>query len=220
MRPEILEHKILQAFKLHVPEPAVNYCFNLWKQNKFTFKIRKPRLSKAGDYTYIPTKKLHVITINSNLNPYNFLITYIHEVAHLVAFEKYGRKIMPHGKEWKLTFIDLMQPVLNTLIFPDDVLRVALQHFKSPKASTSGDPQLVRVLSRYNSNMQLKNYMILEDIPPGSTFTFRSKRYRKLEKRRTRIVCADAQTGKKYLISKAAMVEPLLCEGKNKQQQA
>jgi SprT protein len=203
---EVVQYKVLQAFKLHVPAPAVNYCFSLWQQYLFTFKIRNPRLSKAGDYTFIPAKKLHVITINSNLNPYNFLITFIHEVAHLVAFEKYGRRIMPHGKEWKLTFIVLMQPMLNNNILPDDILKVALKHFKNPKASTSGDPELVRILSRYN-NLQSKNSVMLEDIPPGSIFTFRSKKYKKLEKRRTRIVCADSQTGRKFLISKAAIVE-------------
>lgn len=210
MRPEIIEYRILQAFKLHVPDTAVNYCFNLWKQYKFTFKIRNPRLSKAGDYTYIPSKKLHVITVNSNLNPYNFLITYVHEVAHLVAFEQYSRKIKPHGQEWKFTFITLMQPMLNPSIFPDDILKVALKHFKNPKASTSGDPELVRVLSRYNNNLQSVNSIMLEDIPIGSIFTFRSKKYQKLEKRRTRIVCADSQTGKKFLISKAAIVEQQL----------
>lgn len=207
MISENVQYKILQAFKLHVPEPAVNYCFNLWKQYKFTFKIRKPRLSKAGDYTYIPSKKLHIITVNSNLNPYNFLITYIHEVAHFVAFEKYGRKIMPHGKEWKLSFSTLMQPMLNNNILPDDILKVALRHFKNPKASTSGDPELVRVLSRYN-NSQSKNLIMLEDVPSGSIFTFRSKIYQKLEKKRTRIICADSKTGRKFLISKAAIVEP------------
>lgn len=207
MISENVQYKILQAFKLHVPEPAVNYCFNLWKQYIFTFKIRKPRLSKAGDYTYIPSKKLHIITVNSNLNPYNFLITYIHEVAHLIAFEKYGRKIMPHGKEWKLSFSTLMQPMLNNNILPDDILKVALRHFKNPKASTSGDPELVRVLSRYN-NSQSKNSIMLEDIPPGSIFIFRSKIYQKLEKKRTRIICADSKTGRKFLISKAAIVEP------------
>jgi SprT protein len=203
---EVVQYKVLQAFKLHAPAPAVNYCFSLWQQYAFTFKIRNPRLSKAGDYTFIPAKKLHVITINSNLNPYNFLITFIHEVAHLVAFKKYGRRIMPHGKEWKLTFIVLMQPMLNDSILPDDILKVALKHFKNPKASTSGDPELVRILSRYN-NLQSKNSVMLEDIPPGSIFTFRSKKYKKLEKRRTRIVCADSQTGRKFLISKAAIVE-------------
>lgn len=208
MRTEIIEYKILQAFKRHIPEAAVEYCFSLWKQYQFTFKIRNPRLSKAGDYTYIPAKKLHIITINSNLNPYNFLITFIHEVAHLVSFEHYGRKIKPHGKEWKHTFIILMQPILNGNIFPDDLLKVALRHFKNPKASTSGDPELVRVLSRYNNNLLPSNSIMLDDIPLGCIFTFREKKYQKLEKRRTRIVCADSKTGRKYLISKAAIVEP------------
>lgn len=190
-----------------MPAAAVNYCFSLWKQYPFLFKIRKPRISKAGDYCYIPSKKQHIITINKNLNEYSFLITYIHEVAHLVAFEEYGRKIMPHGKEWKHTFSRLMKPVLNENVFPEDILRVALKHFMNPKASTAGDPQLVRVLSRYNSETKVNDEVMLEDIPVGSLFTFRSKIYKKLEKRRTRILCAEHSSGRKYLISKAAFVE-------------
>jgi predicted SprT family Zn-dependent metalloprotease len=42
----------------------------------------------------------HEITVNSNLNKYKFLITLIHEISHLVAFEKFGRNIKPHGNEW------------------------------------------------------------------------------------------------------------------------
>ena len=204
---EVIQYRVLQAFRLHVPELAVSYCFNLWKQYGFSFKIRKARISKAGDYTFIPSGKMHVITVNNNLNRYSFLITYIHEVAHMAAFQEYGRKIMPHGKEWKITFTQLMKPVLNSSVFPEDVLLVAIKHFKNPKASTSGDPALVRVLNRYDSGIRLRNCIMLEDIPFGGVFTFRSKTYQKLEKRRTRIVCADARTGKKYLISKAALVE-------------
>ena len=48
-----------------------------------------------------------------NLNPYRFLMTLVHEVAHLVAFQKYGRAIKPHGKEWKFTFQTLMLPFIR-----------------------------------------------------------------------------------------------------------
>lgn len=206
MTSSIYHYKFQKALQLYVPDNAVDYCFNLWKHYPFVFKIRKPRISKAGDYCYIPSKKQHIITINKNLNPYSFLITYIHEVAHLVAFEKYGRKILPHGKEWKYTFTQLMLPMLNNTVFPEDVLKVAVKHFKNPKASTAGDPALVRVLNDYNIQTHI-NGIMLEDIPMGCSFTFRSKTYKKLEKRRTRILCAESVSGRKFLINKAAIVE-------------
>jgi predicted SprT family Zn-dependent metalloprotease len=39
------------------------------------------------------------------------LITLIHEISHLVAFEKFGRNIKPHGNEWKYSFQRLMIPI-------------------------------------------------------------------------------------------------------------
>ena len=209
MTDEDIHFRVHRAFETYVPEQAVSYCFYLWKQFPFYFKIRKPRMTKAGDYTWIPSKNLHVITVNKNLNKYNFLITYIHEVAHLVAFQKYGRKVPPHGKEWKLTFAELMQPMLSPAIFPDDILKVCRKHFKNPKASTAADPVLVRVLSQYNENNKNEDEL-LEDIPVGNAFEFRSKIYKKLEQRRTRALCAEKSSGKKYLISMAALVRQVV----------
>lgn len=163
-------------------------------------------MSKAGDYAFIPHKKTHIITVNKNLNPYNFLITYIHEVAHLIAFERYGRKINPHGPEWKDTFKSLMKPLISEEIFPAEMLPVLEKHFKAPKASTSADPALVKVLNQYDET-SLRG-TILDDLPVGLTFTFRKKVYRKDVKRRTRILCTEVNSGRRYLISKAAIVHP------------
>jgi predicted SprT family Zn-dependent metalloprotease len=44
-------------------------------------------------------------------------MTLIHEI-HLVAFEKYGRNIKPHGQEWKHTFQQLMVPYIDQKIIP------------------------------------------------------------------------------------------------------
>ena len=208
MFSELYHHKLFLALNSHLPKHAVPYCFELWKEYQFIFKIRNPRLTKAGDYTYNPKKDLHTITVNKNLNKYNFLITYIHEVAHQVAFVKYGRKIAPHGQEWKTTFAELMAPMLIPEIFPPDILKVALRHFKNPKASSAGDPALVKALKYYDPVMQKEDVFLLDEIPLGGYFKFRSKTYQKLEKRRTRILC-EAHDKRRYLISKAAVVHLL-----------
>jgi hypothetical protein len=44
------------------------------------------RQTRHGDYRKGVNGK-HEITVNSNLNKYKFLITLIHEISHLVAFE-------------------------------------------------------------------------------------------------------------------------------------
>jgi hypothetical protein len=63
------------------------------------------------------------------------LITLIHEIAHLVAFEKYGRNIKPHGHEWKHTFQQLMVPYIRPEIFPNQLLPYWLDILGTPASS-------------------------------------------------------------------------------------
>ena len=73
----------------YLPERAVDSIFELIRINDVHLKIVNQRQSKHGDYRRVPGGA-HVITINNSLNKYAFLITLVHEIAHLVAFENYG----------------------------------------------------------------------------------------------------------------------------------
>src|SRR6478736_8245717 len=105
------DQKILTLLQKHIPPSSVDYCFQLWQQYRFRFVLRKGRITKVGDFTY-RTGQTPRITLNHDLNPYLFLVTYIHEVAHLYVHLKYGNKVDPHGEEWKNAFKHLMEPVL------------------------------------------------------------------------------------------------------------
>ena len=105
----------------YLPHESVIPCFALIKELGIYLKIVNERQSRHGDYQRLPNGQ-HKITINANLNKYRFLMTLIHEIAHLVAIEKYGRQIKPHGNEWKLTYQGLMQPFLRPEIFPTELL--------------------------------------------------------------------------------------------------
>lgn len=186
-----------------VPEQAVDYCYELWQHYPFRFKLRKRRVSKLGDYRYDPRDRSHTITVNADLSPYQFLITYVHEVAHRVVHVPRGRQ-KPHGPHWKSKFRELMLPLLNTEVFPDDLLRVLAAHMKNPKASTSGDPALVRALAVYQPDSA--SVLTLADVSLGEEFAFRKRAFRKLEKKRTRAVCLDLANNKRYLIPEIAEV--------------
>jgi hypothetical protein len=189
-----------------VPEAAIEYCFKLWELYPFQFKLNRKRLSKLGDYRYDPRDQSHTVTVNSDLNPYQFLITYIHEVAHRVVHKPRSRQL-PHGAQWKSKFQELILPMLNPSIFPDDVLRVLAKHMKNPKASTAADPKLVKVLAQYDSNtMQLPT---LESVINGEEFYLRKRKFRKLEVKRTRALCLDLVNNRRYLISQIAEVSPI-----------
>ena len=110
-----------QILTNYLPERSVDMVFTLITANQVHLKIVKERVTRHGDYKRKPDGT-HEITVNANLNKYRFLITLIHEIAHLVTFQKYGVKLKPHGKEWKFTFQRLMLPFIRPEIFPSTVL--------------------------------------------------------------------------------------------------
>ncbi len=197
------ETQILRLFESHVPNEAVSYCFDLWDVHRFTFKVKTKRATKLGDYKYNPSDKSHKITVNNDLNTYSFLITYLHEVAHLVTYKQFGRKVMPHGQEWKVNFKNLTLPMLSTAVFPDDVLRKLANYIKNPKASSCNDHQLMKALNAYGNT----EGTFLSDVAPGATFKFGARAFKKETLRRTRFVCQEVSTGRRYLISRSALVE-------------
>lgn len=189
-----------------MPEAAVEYSLELWKKYPFRFVLSKKRLSKLGDYRYDPREQSHTVTVNVDLNAYQFLITYIHEVAHRVVHKSRSRQL-PHGVQWKNKFQELMLPMLNPSIFPDDVLRVLAKHMKNPKASTAADPKLVKVLAQYDANAVPKP--ILESVAIGEEFFLRKRKFRKLEVKRTRALCLDLANNRRYLVSQIAEINPV-----------
>lgn len=194
-----------KAFEKHVPAAAVSYCYQLWAESPFNFNITKERSTKLGDFKYRRDRKVQSISINHNLNPYQFLITYIHEVAHYRAFTDFGLNIKPHGREWKQTFQKLLIPMLKPEVFPKDILLALRIHMRNPKASTGADLFLSKVVKLYNKpgNSELH---LLADLKLGETFELRGRQFLKQEVRRTRVVCTELATNKKYLISAHAEV--------------
>ena len=197
--------KYLPVFERFVPPSAAGYCHELYEQFGFEFKIKKARLTKLGDYRYDPRTRHHVITINNDLNEYAFLVTYLHEIAHLVTFDEYGRKVSPHGHEWKTNFRKVSSPILTVDVFPENVLMSLQRYLKNPRAASCSDPILFQVLRSFD---QPNGKVLLKGLEPGSLFEFQGNIYRYEEKRRTRMVCTRVATGRKYLIPQLAEVKP------------
>jgi SprT protein len=178
----------------------------IMSNDNLVVKVKNERKTKHGDYRQLPNGK-HQITINSNLNPYRFLITLIHEIAHFEAYNKYGRFIKPHGKEWKHTFQHLMLPFLRPDIFPLELLPLLAKHFKNPKASSDTDTQLALALKQFNEADD-KSYVF--EVSLGQAFKLYNGRvFKRGHKRRKRIECVEVKTGKLYLFNPNAEVELL-----------
>jgi SprT protein len=196
--------KIYSILQVHVPLPALEYCYKLWHETPFQLKITRTRQTKVGDFTSKRSIAHPRITLNNELNPFLFLITYIHEVAHLRVHLHYGNRVDPHGDEWKIIFGKLMQPMLDPIVFPDDILNELKRHMVNPKASSFGDTALTKVLRLYDKNAA--NYATLSDIPEGSLFHFQGRFFKKGKIRRTRVLCHEVKTKRHYLVPADVLV--------------
>jgi len=192
----------------YVPANSLQYCIDLWHMHRFQLKITHSRKTKLGDYRYFHREKRHLITLNNDLNIYSFLITYLHELAHLVVKESYRRRFPPHGKQWKLAFIHLMNPVLNNQVFPDDILSPLKDYMENPMASTNSHMPLLLALKNYDHRDDDATF--LYEIERDINFSLNGRIFKKLTDKRTRVLCQDLRNGKKYLISKMAEVKPMV----------
>ncbi|MDT0648967.1 SprT-like domain-containing protein [Autumnicola edwardsiae] len=190
----------------YLPSHALEPVFVLIQSNNVHLKIVNERRTRHGDYRKMPDG-VQQITINANLNKYRFLITLIHEIAHLVAFNEFGRNIKPHGAEWKITFRNLMLPFIRPEIFPTKLLPVIANHFRNPKASSDTDARLSVALKSYDPQND-KNYIF--EIPFGGVFRiYNGKTFKRGPKRIKRYECLEISTGKVYLFQPNAEVELL-----------
>lgn len=190
----------------YIPEHAVVPVFELIKMNFVHLKIVNERQTRHGDYRKGISGK-HEITVNGSLNKYRFLITLIHEISHLVAFEKFGRNIKPHGDEWKYTFQRLMIPFIRPEIFPQHLLPLLAKHFKNPTASSDTDAKLSLALKQFDQQSD-KNYIF--EIPNGSVFRISNgKLFKKITLRVKRYECIEISSGRTYLFNPNAEVELL-----------
>ena len=162
-----------------------------------------------GDFRVLPPNRTQ-ITVNENLNPYAFLITYVHEVAHADVNCQYKRRVQPHGKAWQTAFQRLMQPLLMEAVFPEAILQPLQRYMTKPAATTYASPALMLALRQLDANETdavMDNKTLLRNVPEGKAFQFAKKTYIRGTLRRTRVVCREVSSGKSYAILAHALVE-------------
>ncbi|MAZ93525.1 MAG: SprT-like domain-containing protein [Bacteroidales bacterium] len=188
----------------YLPKYSVDEVMSLIIKYNIHLKITKRRNTKLGDYRPPVNSRQQKISINNNLNQYSFLITFIHEVAHLMVWEKYKNSVFPHGKEWKHQFKSCLKPFLRKDIFPDDLLHVLDKNFNNPRATSAANIELTRILNKYDNPT---NEIFLEQILENTMFqTPNGKIFIKGKKRRTRYICVSTNNNRKYLFHPLAPV--------------
>ena len=190
----------------YLPEKTVKTVYNWIIRYKVHLTISHSRNTKLGDYRPpAPGRPYHRISVNHDLNPYNFFITFVHELAHLLTYKQYGRRVQPHGREWKNNYRRLMEPLLEKNFFPEKLHPVVFQHLQNIKASNQADEELARALMLFDEKQP---QTLVEDLQPGDRFVFQG--YRKFEvitKLRKRYKCLELDTQRVFLFQPLTPVE-------------
>lgn len=192
-------HEILRKY---LPESSVLMVFELLENYPCHLKIVKNRKTKHGDFRKISNGD-YQITINNDLNIYRFLLTLVHEMAHLVTYKK-TKNVKPHGIKWKRNFQHLMLPFVNPEVYPREILPFLAKYLINPRASTDTDAKLSLALKQYD---KLSNKSFIFEIPMDTKFTHNNRIFIRGNKRRTRYECIEVQTDKKYLFHQNAEVD-------------
>lgn len=194
----------MEVFYKYIPEKAIPLMSYLIEEYKINLKIVNQRQTKHGDFRTFTNGRTQ-ITVNNNLNPQQFLLTLVHEIAHHVTYKKFGR-VQPHGKEWKTIFQHLMLPFLQPEIYPKEVLPYLANYLKNPKASTDSDVNLSLALK---GGVAEEGKTFIFELPFGSLFEYKNVIYKRQNLRRTRYECLNLSNKRVYLFSKHAEVKPI-----------
>src|SRR6478735_209674 len=102
----------LTALARFLPPGTFEVVAPFFHEHTIHLTLTRHRRSLHGDYR-APSRDhpYHRISVNATLNPYSFLITLLHEIAHLTTTVAHGLKASPHGREWKSEFRKILLPL-------------------------------------------------------------------------------------------------------------
>lgn len=202
---------VVEIVSPHVPVAALEHVAAAAAGLSLDLRVVRPRRTKLGDHR--PPRVLggrHRITVNADLNPYAFLTTLLHELAHAVTWERHGvrrRRVRPHGPEWKREFADVLTPVVNAGVFPVDVAAAVTRSMASLSAATCSDRDLLLALARYDRPVEGR--VRVEDLAEGAWFRIDDRHlFRAGRLVRTRRRCFEAGTNREYRVHGLLVVEP------------
>lgn len=191
-----------------LPEGAAPFVEDLLKDHSFKLKVVAPRKTKLGDFRPNLRGGPHQLTVNGDLPPSHFLLTLVHEIAHMKTHEEYGTKVNPHGVEWQNCFSTCMAPILEAKIYPEHIEAEIARYLAKPKASCSADTRLLRVLRSEKGDID--EYLTVENVPENGLFVLPGRApMRRGKKRRTRYLCEELGSGRTFAVHPLAEVKLL-----------
>jgi SprT protein len=190
----------LEYLERYMPKGSGELVFKYLHDFKVHLTITRGRKSILGDYRHSTNHQNHRISVNGNLNKYAFLITLIHELAHLLTFIRFGNRVAAHGQEWKQMYRLMLEEFQHLQIFPHDIVVALKKSFHNLPASSCADDDLIRVLRNYDPGA--KTLIFVEELREGDLFSLENGQiFQKGKKIRKRYQCKEISTGKIYLFS-------------------
>lgn len=190
----------------YLPPGTYDAVLAYLRQYKVHLTVARERKSILGDYRHSTHHTNHRISVNGNLNSYSFLITLLHELAHLLTFEQYGNKVLAHGREWKNVYAKMLAQFIQHKIFPADIEAELIRSLQNPAASTCAEDGLLRILRKYDAKES--HHRLVEELSMHDLFrTSDGRVFKKGDKLRKRYKCVEVKTGKVYLFSPVYEVE-------------
>ena len=199
----------MAALAAYLPDGCFGPVVAYIHQHKIYLTVTRQRRSILGDFRHATHLDHHRISINGDLNKYEFLLTFLHELSHLITFEQYRNRVEPHGKEWKANFGELLKDFLGMGVFPPVIAAALRKTVANPAATANGETELLAVLRQFDT-VKKEGVYTIGQLPDGTEFiTENGRRFKKIGKRRKRYECVEIETGRRYSFSELSEVRPL-----------
>ena len=180
-----------------LPKDFQEHILNIKKKEGFSLTLSNPRKSKLGDYRYNHKFKSHHITINIDLEPIYFMVTYLHEVAHKMCWDQFNLKAKPHGQEWKHLFVSLLWNFKSQIKLSDSDNELILNFISNPQA-------------RFQKFNNCENDLKVSNLKPQSIFELEGgETFQLIKKRRTRFLCLNTINNQQYTIQGNTLVKKI-----------
>lgn len=198
--------KLKEGLETYLPDESLPVVMGWLNGHALEVRVARSRRSKLGDYRPPVKDHLHRISVNKDLNPYEFLLTLTHEIAHMLVWDRYRKRMKPHGKAWKAQYASLVYELVEKDLFPDELKPLLIHHITKPRGSSKGDGDLIRGLHAYNPG---QSGTFLEDLPENAVFSLPDGRmFIKLQKLRKWYRCQHLENKRFYRISPVTRVTP------------
>ena len=202
-----MKKDLQEGLRPYLPDRSLEIVMEWLRGRRILMRIARGRRTKLGDYRPPLKDDVHRISVNGDLNPFEFLLTLTHEIAHLLIWEKYGRKYKPHGIAWKKQFASMLGLLIEENIFPgESTLRSGNRSIIQGRTASA----ILNWPGRFIPITRSRKGFFWKICPwgPSSAFPTAGK-FQKEEKLRKWYRCMSQDNHKSYRISPVAKVFPI-----------